>query len=65
MPRLIIRVTLWAVVWCAAGIIISLLAATLGFVDTPTAKAAIVAGILFIGTAFSAGRLRSDEKNQH
>jgi len=64
MSRFFARVTLWAFVWCAAGITVSLLATSLGLADTPTVKAAIVAWILFIGTAISAKRLRNDEKNQ-
>jgi hypothetical protein len=52
-----VRLALLAVAWCVLGVAVSLAATALGWADSPTAKAAIVAWVLFVGTAASPRRL--------
>ncbi len=52
-----VRLGFLAVAWCVLGVAVSLAATALGWADSPTVKAAIVAWVLFLGTAASARRL--------
>ena len=57
-----VRLCFLAVAWCVLGVAVSLAATALGVAGSPAVKAAIVAWVLFLGTAASARRL-CDSRN--